>query len=135
MVTITHREVTRGFALILGAFLWMGSGVASAQGLPIALEQFDVARPGGAPMSIAVGRQRVDFGVTFRGRSAGIDVTAISGNTSFAVDFGVECTGGQFTGTAAVNQSPLSRRDDTFSSCPRGTRPVRVFGAIGILDR
>ena len=125
----------RSWALGLGIFFGMLPGVAPAQLAPVALQQFDVSTPGSEVRSISFGARRVDYRLVFNGRSAGVDVVGITPNTTFAVDFGIECTGEIFGGAAAVNRSPLSRRDDTFARCPRGSRPLRVFGAIGIVER
>jgi len=123
-----------GTALVSAAILAGGANTTSAQG-NLSLTPFAVDAPGEIQLFTEADGKRVDFRVIVGRRGGGVDVVRSTRRTDFGIEIGLECAGGENQSGNLEGNSPLSSRDDLFLRCPLGSRPVRIIGAVGILDR
>lgn len=121
-----------GGACLLGA----AEPAQAAPGDPLSLTFYNATFFANTPGFTAAGRQRVDFRARVNSSASHLDITAITRNTTFAIDGIARCLGESEARARSFNEirtSPLTASDDILHLCPF-SRGESLNGAIGILE-
>jgi len=90
--------------------------------------------PASVPVTTQAGLRRIDLRAIVGSDRVGIDITRITFNTDYNVEFAFVCTGGREFSSNYGGDDPLSSLDDRFLNCGFGRRGESIFGAIGIFE-